>query len=209
VAADFEDSLRGASKSLFPYHAIVGVGGIDGSQALSQEPDSTLSGLSPIGRRTWVAVKLTAMLPNAHALISFSKCITLTRERMQSTRSASIEPTSDHQGYERLHSISQGRHSVPVELIPFPGSPIPSDMDLILSSTEFGDGSCLTAEDIRDLRALYNDLVSICTRAQERGVKLILDAEYRSVVSLSYIRTNSHPFIVAGINLPWMLWRSR
>ncbi|KAJ2915633.1 hypothetical protein MD484_g4742, partial [Candolleomyces efflorescens] len=51
-------------------------------------------------------------------------------------------------------------------------------MDFILSSTRSGDGSCLTAEDIRDLRDLYNDLVIICTRAQERGVRLILDAEY-------------------------------
>ncbi|KAJ2922373.1 hypothetical protein H1R20_g14725, partial [Candolleomyces eurysporus] len=95
VAADFEDSLRGASKSMFPYHSIVG---IDSYQALSQESDSSLSGLSPSGRRTWVAVKLTAMLPNA--------------------------------------------------------------------------------QDIHDLRELYDDLLSICTRAQQRGVKLILDAEY-------------------------------
>ncbi|RXW18987.1 hypothetical protein EST38_g6864 [Candolleomyces aberdarensis] len=175
VAADFEDSLRGASKSLFPYHSIVGAGGIDG---LSQEPDSSLSGLSPIGRRTWVAVKLTAMLPNANALINFSKCITMTRERMQGARSASFEPSSDHQAYERLHAISHGRDSVPVELIPFPGSPFPSDMNFILSSTESRDGSGLTPEDIHDLRELYNDLLSICKRAQERGVKLILDAEY-------------------------------
>lgn len=36
----------------------------------------------------------------------------------------------------------------------------------------------LTMEDIASLRELYADLTRICTQAQNRGVKVIVDAEY-------------------------------
>ncbi|TFK57728.1 FAD-linked oxidoreductase [Heliocybe sulcata] len=95
------------------------------------------------GRRTWVAVKLTALLSNAQALISLSKHLVQTRPA-----------TPD---------------------IPFPGLPSSDDLDVLYdkSSTEH-----LSATDIAELRELHEDLVRICTRAKERGVRVIMDAEY-------------------------------
>lgn len=36
----------------------------------------------------------------------------------------------------------------------------------------------LTQKDIESLRELHADLERICTRAKERGVKIVIDAEY-------------------------------
>lgn len=97
-----------------------------------------------IGRRTWVSVKLTAMLPNAQSLINLSTHLTNTR--------AQLEPP-----------------------VLFPGTPSPSDLSILHSSALTGT---LTESDIHDLKELYSDLVQICTRAEERGVRVFIDAEY-------------------------------
>ena len=60
--------------------------------------------------------------------------------------------------------------------IAFPGCPLPTDLDVLSSLSAPGP---LTTADITNLRGLREDLVKICTRAQERGVRLIFDAEYR------------------------------
>lgn len=39
--------------------------------------------------------------------------------------------------------------------------------------------SPLSAADIDDLKQLHDNLVRICTRAKERGVRIIVDAEHR------------------------------
>ena len=57
----------------------------------------------------------------------------------------------------------------------FPGQPLPSDLDVLLSSNASGP---LSQEDIKDLAQLRDDLRAICKKAQERGVKIIMDAEY-------------------------------
>ncbi|KAJ3739841.1 hypothetical protein DFH05DRAFT_1513005, partial [Lentinula detonsa] len=61
--------------------------------------------------------------------------------------------------------------------IPFPGCPYPTDLNILdtESSSKF-----LNDKDIVSLRELHSDLRRICLRARERGVKLIIDAEYRS-----------------------------
>lgn len=65
------------------------------------------------------------------------------------------------------------------EPVAFPGKPRPSDLDVLYSrSTRI---SPLTQEEIEELRELHKDLNKICTRAQERGVKIIIDAEHRFV----------------------------
>ncbi|KAG2127169.1 FAD-linked oxidoreductase [Suillus bovinus] len=97
-----------------------------------------------IGRRTWVSVKLTAMLPNAQSLINLSAHLTNTRAPLESP-------------------------------VLFPGTPSPSDLSILRSSTSTGT---LTESDIHDLKGLYDDLVLICTRAEERGVRIFIDAEY-------------------------------
>ncbi|KAK7034780.1 hypothetical protein VNI00_012187 [Paramarasmius palmivorus] len=89
------------------------------------------------GRRTWVAVKMTALLPDAHTLL-----------------------------------IHEPRYPVP-----FPGCPRASDLEVLYDKRQ-RIPEPLTNEDIEDLRELHSDLRRICTRASERGVKIILDAEY-------------------------------
>lgn len=97
-----------------------------------------------IGRRTWVAVKLTAMLPNAQSLLNLSTYLTHTRAPLERP-------------------------------VLFPGTPSPSDLSILHSFTPTG---ALTESDIHDLKQLYNDLVQICTRAEERGVRVFIDAEH-------------------------------
>ncbi|KAH9949482.1 FAD-linked oxidoreductase [Amylocystis lapponica] len=98
---------------------------------------------SPAGRKTWVAVKLTALLPRAESLISLSKYLVASRP-------------------------------APHRPIAFPGIPLPTDLD-VLSARSAGP---LTETDIIALRELRADLGTICKRAQERGVRIIIDAEH-------------------------------
>lgn len=69
--------------------------------------------------------------------------------------------------------------------VPFPGYAHHTDLDILFRNDQklSHDTPLLTPEEITALRVLYEDLVRICTRAQERGVKIIIDAEYRYVVS--------------------------
>lgn len=65
------------------------------------------------------------------------------------------------------------------EPVAFPGKPRPSDLDVLYSKST--RNSPLTQEEAEELRELHEDLNRICTRAQERGVKVIIDAEHRFV----------------------------
>ncbi|RPD59460.1 FAD-linked oxidoreductase [Lentinus tigrinus ALCF2SS1-6] len=96
------------------------------------------------GRRTWVAIKLSAMAPDAESLRRLSQYLVDTRPR--------ITPP-----------------------VAFPGCPLPTDLDVLSSPSVAGP---LTEADIAALRELREDLIAICARAQERGVRLIFDAEY-------------------------------
>ena len=83
---------------------------------------------------------MTALLPNAHALINLSEYITNARLRLRKdTR------------------------------IPFPGCPRLRDLDVVLSPCT---GVGLEPEDVRELKELHDNLVWICTRAEERGVRV-------------------------------------
>ncbi|KAH7884047.1 FAD-linked oxidoreductase-like protein [Phlebopus sp. FC_14] len=61
--------------------------------------------------------------------------------------------------------------------VPFPGAPSSSDF-AVLRNPVPPAGSPLTAEDVKELKELYDDLDRICTCAKERGVKVIIDAEH-------------------------------
>ncbi|KAH8111477.1 FAD-linked oxidoreductase [Phellopilus nigrolimitatus] len=102
-----------------------------------------------IGRRTWVAVKMTALLPDAQALINLSSHI--------------------------VKSKTPASH-----LVCFPGTPHPADLGVldILDPSKSPESS-LTKEDITALKELKEDLFRIGRRASERGVRIIIDAEYR------------------------------
>ncbi|KAF9446786.1 FAD-linked oxidoreductase [Macrolepiota fuliginosa MF-IS2] len=126
------------------------------------------------GRRTWVAVKLTALVPNAQALINLSSHI---------VQSRAIKPDS----------------------VPFPGCPRSSDLEAVLHPTASSSTS-LTKEDINDLRELCEDLYRVCTHARQRGVKVIIDAEWSwyqpaiDAVALALMRefntlNNSHSIV--------------
>ena len=66
-------------------------------------------------------------------------------------------------------------------------------------------GSPMTIRDLRELRELRDDLFRICQRAKERGVKIIIDAEHRSVHSLrsTSLLTNCCSCNIVGI--PYVL----
>ncbi|KAF4566625.1 hypothetical protein EYR36_012057 [Pleurotus pulmonarius] len=130
VAADFEDSVRAEGEGITK------------------------------GRKTWVAVKMTALLPDAQSLINFSSYIIANR-------------------------------SAPPIPVAFPGYPELSDLDVLYDTTSNdakitatdslpanSTAQTLTDEDIASLRDLHSDLIRICQRAQERGVRVIIDAEY-------------------------------
>ncbi|KAF9011569.1 FAD-linked oxidoreductase [Hymenopellis radicata] len=99
-------------------------------------------GNAPVGRRTWVAVKMTALLPDAKALVHLSQAIIDSRKKSP---------------------------------IPFPGSPQRTDLDVLYGPTP---AKIMPPEDVEALRDLHGDLVQICRRAKERGVRVIIDAEY-------------------------------
>ncbi|CAE6433516.1 unnamed protein product [Rhizoctonia solani] len=68
--------------------------------------------------------------------------------------------------------------SRPKDEVPFPGTP--GSFDMVVFRGEKGpliEGG-LTEEDIESLRTLYKDLRTVCSRAKERGIRLIFDAEH-------------------------------
>jgi proline dehydrogenase len=64
------------------------------------------------------------------------------------------------------------------ERIAFPGIPLPARLDALQRGT-VPQGSALTPEDVHALIELRDDVFAICERAEQRGVKIIMDAEYR------------------------------
>ncbi|GLB36747.1 putative converts proline to delta-1-pyrroline-5-carboxylate [Lyophyllum shimeji] len=138
-------SSKGTQAERSPYKRIVDemVHCVD----VAADFEDRISGKVHTGRKTWVAVKLSALLPDAEVLIKLSSHLLTTRPRLP---------------------------------IAFPGCPHSTDLDVldkppVEPSQRPG---ALTAEDIAALRELHVDLVRICTRAQQRGVKIIIDAEY-------------------------------
>ncbi|KIM39089.1 hypothetical protein M413DRAFT_447440 [Hebeloma cylindrosporum] len=139
VAADFEVGLE-----------------MKNASEIAESEDARRSAAS---RRTWVAMKMSALLPDSHALLAWSSHITSSRKSLPPS---SIEAT-----------------------VPFPGTATIEDMDVILRvptpdpcsslSTSYPP---LTPTQILHLRELYTDLVRICTHAKEKGVKIVVDAEY-------------------------------
>lgn len=132
-----------------------------------------ITGKLNVGRRTWVAVKMVR-------LVFFKPCQNLTPYYTQSA----LVP--DAHVLLKLSSHIMSTRPSPQPSIPFPGCPHPTDLDALFKPlmTPSNDSDALNAEDIASLRELHADLVRICTRAQERGVKIIIDAEYRFVLPL-------------------------
>ncbi|EJD55117.1 FAD-linked oxidoreductase [Auricularia subglabra TFB-10046 SS5] len=99
-------------------------------------------------RKTWVAVKLSALVPSAEPLLLLSSYLDTTRPALKGTP------------------------------VPFPGHARPSDLAVLDPRGGAPIIGELSARDIGVLRDLRDDLVRICSHAQRRGVKVIIDAEY-------------------------------
>lgn len=156
VAADFEDGVFDKGNGNVSWR--------ETAANIRADVDAVES--SKGGKRTWVAVKMTALLPDAHALIALSSHITASKSQ------------------SRLKLLG---HSRAEDTVPFPGAARIEDLNVLSLSVPApilaGDGAArtpgMTPAQIRDLRELYADLRRICIKARERGVKIIVDAEYR------------------------------
>ncbi|KZS90245.1 FAD-linked oxidoreductase [Sistotremastrum niveocremeum HHB9708] len=109
--------------------------------------EASLGSVSGASRKTWVALKMTALTPSSQTLINFSDFLLQNR------------PSDSG--------------------VVYPGLPHPSDLDILEEKTSTKTlPASLSQEDIRALVELRDDLFRICKRARERGVKVIIDAEY-------------------------------
>jgi proline dehydrogenase len=116
------------------------------------------------GRRTWVAVKLVSP-----GTLVIHPSLTQPRQTALLPDARALTNLSKH--------IVQSRVLEP-DQVPFPGCPRSSDLDVILDPTPL---TPLAEKDIADLRDLYNDIHRVCEHAKTRGVKVIIDAEWRYV----------------------------
>lgn len=73
----------------------------------------------------------------------------------------------------------------------FPGCPRTDDL-AVLKSNDPPPDSTLSAQDLSDLREMREDLVRICTRAQARNIRVIVDAEY------SWFQVRSARLLLSG-----------
>jgi len=99
-------------------------------------------------RATWITFKLSTLLPGPNALRVLSDWIIHQDPQSQS------------------HTTAQ---------IPFPGAPDPRNLQRFLQPDDQVDTNI--AQHIQSLRTLHTTLRKICTRAQARGVRLMIDAE--------------------------------
>jgi proline dehydrogenase len=104
----------------------------------------------------------TALVPHARALTNLSSYLIHSRP-----------PLSTYPNQIQTHTQ-----------VPFPGCARSTDLDVLHmlkagAVTESVLPPPLTQQDITALEELHSDLVRICTKAQERGVKVVIDAEYR------------------------------
>ncbi|KAH8988213.1 FAD-linked oxidoreductase [Lactarius akahatsu] len=144
VEADADDAASGARSLREPVHKRIVQEMIRSINVAADFEDSRARADESSGRRTWVAIKLSALLPNPNTLLHLSA------------------------------HLSSFHATDPVL---FPGCPRADDL-AVLKSNDLPSSSPLTAQDLADLGELLVDLNRICSRARERNVRLIVDAEY-------------------------------
>lgn len=168
VEVDEESAAgKGKDKAAQPIHKEIVQEMIHNIDVAADFEDRHVLPGSAVGRRTWVAIKLVRVVVLTTlnlALISFESQTAL---------------LPNHQSIINLSKFLVQNRPTSTK-IPFPGTPDPSDLNILYTSSRPTD-SPLTDQDIVDLNELHADLNAICKHAQERGVKIIIDAEYRSV----------------------------
>jgi len=107
------------------------------------EAHNVTIGASP--SKTWAAVKLTALLPDAGSIERYSRYISSTR----------------------AHKSPGG--------VPFPYSPQSKDLRVLATGAA---PAPLTQEDLESVKDLYKELRTLCSRARDKGVTLVFDAEH-------------------------------
>jgi proline dehydrogenase len=107
------------------------------------EAHNVTAGLPP--GKTWTAVKLTALLPDAGTIERYSRYISNTRTN------------------KFLRDI------------PFPYSPRPKDLHVLSARSP---PAPMTQEDLESIKNLYRELRALCSRARDKGVTLVFDAEH-------------------------------
>ncbi|KAL5518438.1 PUT1_2 [Sanghuangporus vaninii] len=100
------------------------------------------------GRKTFVAMKLTALIPNPNTLLNLSRYLT--------------------------HTRSSSSPNVPFPGVP---RPTDLDI-LSVDPFDLPPTCPLTKEDLESLNALKEELFKLCRRAKERGISVCIDAEY-------------------------------
>lgn len=107
------------------------------------EAHNVTAGLSP--GKTWTAIKLTALLPDAGSIERYSRYMSNTRTEMC------------------------------LRDIPFPYSPQTEDLDVLSARSP---PAPMTQEDLESIKDLYGELRSLCSRACDKDVTLVFDAEH-------------------------------
>lgn len=144
MEADADAAASGARSLREPVHKRIVQEMIRSINVAADFEDSRARADESSGRRTWVAIKLSALLPNPNTLLHLSAHL------------SSLRATDSVQ---------------------FPGCPRSDDL-AVIKSNDLPSSSPLTAQDLADLGELLVDLNRICSRARERNVRLIVDAEY-------------------------------
>lgn len=116
------------------------------------------------GRRTWVAVKIVCPLSCSHSWDTHR----LPQTALLPDASALIRLSS--------HIISIRPPTLPPQ-VAFPGNPTSSDLDILYAPKL--PKEILSDTDLAMLRDLHADLERICTRAQARGVRIIVTPSTR------------------------------
>ena len=84
----------------------------------------------------------------------------------------------DHEVLRRLSAylVEVQRKDPHIPHIDFPGCPRSSDIEILGRSTP---PPGVSSSDLADIVDLYQDLRKICQHAQEKNVRIIIDAEHR------------------------------
>lgn len=113
--------------------------------------------------KTWCAVKLTALLPDAESIERLSRYLAMKEEKQ----------TSKGWGLTRLFGGFKSSR------VPYPHTPTLNGLESIIDASSKADLlSPLTHEDIDSIRELHENLRGLCIRAKEKGVTVVFDSEH-------------------------------
>lgn len=128
--------------------------------------------------KTWCAIKLTALLPDAESI-----------ERLSTYLAPRESDSTDRWAWLRGHTKATR--------VPYPHTPECDEFDGLLAERKVDPASPLTQEDIESIRELYDNLRGLCRTAKEKGVTVVFDSEHTWCVGrldlfLSVVESRAH-----------------